>query len=142
MAVGPETFPPQMFEVAGFELGTASAGIKTPGRKDVVLMRVCEGASVVGVFTQNAFCAAPVQICKQHLSKEPGRYLVINTGNANAGTGEEGFQDALATCKSVSDLCNTPIESVLPFSTGVIGEKLPVEKLIAALPAAQGCAFH
>lgn len=137
MAVGPETFPQKMFEVAGFELGTASAGIKTPGRKDVVLMRVCEGANVAGVFTQNAFCAAPVQICKQHLSEAPGRYLVINTGNANAGTGEEGFQDALATCQSVAELCNTSIETVLPFSTGVIGEKLPVEKLIAALPAAK-----
>ncbi|WP_067862390.1 bifunctional glutamate N-acetyltransferase/amino-acid acetyltransferase ArgJ [Neptuniibacter marinus] len=137
MAVGPATFPAKMHNVSGFELGTASAGIKTPGRKDVVLMRVCEGASVVGVFTKNSFCAAPVSICKEHLSKTAARYLIVNTGNANAGTGEEGWNDAVATCSAVAELCDVDIAAVLPFSTGVIGEKLPVEKLISALPKAK-----
>lgn len=99
-------------------------------------MELCEGASVAGVFTQNAFCAAPVQICKQHLAVASARYLVVNTGNANAGTGEEGYQDALKTCQSVADLSDMPLQTVLPFSTGVIGEKLPVEKLVAAMPIA------
>jgi glutamate N-acetyltransferase/amino-acid N-acetyltransferase len=137
MAVGPATFPSKMHPVQGFELGTASAGIKTPGRKDVVLMRICDDASVVGVFTKNAFCAAPVQLCKDHLSKAAARYLIVNTGNANAGTGQEGWQDAVATCEAIATLCDTDAASVLPFSTGVIGEKLPVEKLIAALPKAK-----
>lgn len=137
MAVGPSTFPNKMHPVAGFELGTASAGIKTPGRKDVVLMRICDSASVAGVFTLNAFCAAPVQICKQHLADSKSQYFIVNTGNANAGTGQEGVDDAVATCKAVADLCNTGAAAVLPFSTGVIGEKLSVEKLISALPAAK-----
>ncbi|WP_299178023.1 bifunctional glutamate N-acetyltransferase/amino-acid acetyltransferase ArgJ [uncultured Neptuniibacter sp.] len=136
MAVGPATFPEVMLPVAGFRLGTTSAGVKTPGRKDLVLMELCEGASVAGVFTQNAFCAAPVQICKQHLAVASARYLVVNTGNANAGTGEEGYQDALKTCQRVADLSDMPLQTVLPFSTGVIGEKLPVEKLVAAMPIA------
>ncbi|MDO6512836.1 bifunctional glutamate N-acetyltransferase/amino-acid acetyltransferase ArgJ [Neptuniibacter sp. 2_MG-2023] len=137
MAVGPATFPSTMHSVKGFELGTASAGIKTPGRKDVVLMHICEDASVVGVFTKNAFCAAPVSICKEHLSKAAARYLIVNTGNANAGTGQEGWQDAVATCSAVAELCDVDVAAVLPFSTGVIGEKLPVEKLISALPKAK-----
>ncbi|WP_286239688.1 bifunctional glutamate N-acetyltransferase/amino-acid acetyltransferase ArgJ [Neptuniibacter halophilus] len=137
MAVGPATFPEIMHPIAGFKLGTASAGIKTPGRKDVVLMELCPEATVAGVFTLNAFCAAPVQICKKHLAVSPARYLVVNTGNANAGTGEEGYQDAVATCEAVAELCQIDAASVLPFSTGVIGEKLPVEKLISALPAAR-----
>lgn len=137
MAVGPATFPEKMHPVTGFKLGTTSAGIKTPGRKDLVLMEVCDGASVAGVFTKNAFCAAPVQICKTHMAEVPPRYLVVNTGNANAGTGEEGFSDAMVTCKEVADLCGSDERAVLPFSTGVIGEKLPVEKIISALPSAK-----
>ena len=137
MAVGPATFPAIMHPVAGFKLGTASAGIKTPGRKDVVLMELAEGSTTAGVFTLNAFCAAPVQICKQHIEAADSRYLVVNTGNANAGTGEEGWNDAITTCQAVADLCGQPLSTVLPFSTGVIGEKLPVEKLVAALPAAK-----
>ncbi|MCP4598131.1 bifunctional glutamate N-acetyltransferase/amino-acid acetyltransferase ArgJ [Neptuniibacter sp.] len=137
MAVGPATFPEVMHPVAGFKLGTASAGVKTPGRKDLVLMELCEEATIAGVFTLNAFCAAPVQICKKHMPEAATRYLVVNTGNANAGTGEEGYQDAVTTCQAVSDLCQTPLASVLPFSTGVIGEKLPVEKLVEAMPAAK-----
>lgn len=137
MAVGPATFPEKMFPVAGFKLGTTSAGIKTPGRKDLVLMEVPEGATVAGVFTKNAFCAAPVTICKQHMAEVAPRFLVVNTGNANAGTGAEGFNDAMTTCSEVAKLFSNVATSVLPFSTGVIGEKLPVEKIVAALPAAK-----
>ncbi|PIE23513.1 MAG: bifunctional ornithine acetyltransferase/N-acetylglutamate synthase [Neptuniibacter caesariensis] len=137
MAVGPATFPEKMFPVAGFKLGTTSAGIKTPGRKDLVLMELCEGATVAGVFTKNAFCAAPVTICKQHLSAAEPRYLVVNTGNANAGTGVTGFNDAMLTCTEVAKLFAVTEQAVLPFSTGVIGEKLPIEKILAALPAAK-----
>jgi glutamate N-acetyltransferase/amino-acid N-acetyltransferase len=118
-------------------LGTASAGIKQPGRQDLVLMELCEGASVAGVFTLNAFCAAPVQIAKRHLCGAP-RYLLINTGNANAGTGAEGMRDATRCCEALAVLVAEPFERVLPFSTGVIGEKLPVEKIVQALPAALG----
>ncbi|MDI3323627.1 bifunctional glutamate N-acetyltransferase/amino-acid acetyltransferase ArgJ [Pontibacterium granulatum] len=136
MAVGPGTLP-EFHPVAGFKLGTASAGIKTPGRKDLVLMEIPVGASVAGVFTKNAFCAAPVQICKRHMELASARYLVVNTGNANAGTGQEGWDDAALTCKSVGDMMGVSDAEVLPFSTGVIGEKLPVEKIVAALPAAK-----
>ena len=137
MAVGPATFPNVMHPVSGFKLGTASGGIKTVGRKDVVLMELCEGATTAGVFTLNAFCAAPVQICKKNLEQTSARYWVVNTGNANAGTGEEGYQDALTTCAAVAKLCSVLMESVLPFSTGVIGEKLPVDKIVNVLPMAQ-----
>lgn len=137
MAVGPATFPEKMFPVAGFKLGTASAGIKKPGRKDLVLMELCEGATVAGVFTKNAFCAAPVQICKQHLAGSEIRYLVTNTGNANAGTGDEGFADAMLVCEQVAQETQTNVKAVLPFSTGVIGEKLPVDKIVKAIPAAK-----
>ncbi|MGI1669128.1 MAG: bifunctional glutamate N-acetyltransferase/amino-acid acetyltransferase ArgJ [Neptuniibacter sp.] len=136
MAVGPATFPDKMHPVAGFKLGTTSAGVKTPGRKDLVIMEACEGSSVAGVFTKNAFCAAPVQICKQHLTQTETRYLVTNTGNANAGTGEEGYADAISVCEAVAKATGCDLAAVLPFSTGVIGEKLPVEKIISAVPAA------
>ncbi|MGH1429640.1 MAG: bifunctional glutamate N-acetyltransferase/amino-acid acetyltransferase ArgJ [Neptuniibacter sp.] len=136
MAVGPATFPDKMHPVAGFKLGTASAGVKTPGRKDLVIMEVCEGSSVAGVFTKNAFCAAPVQICKQHLTQAATRYLVTNTGNANAGTGDEGYADAISVCEAVAKETGCDLAAVLPFSTGVIGEKLPVEKITTAVPAA------
>ncbi len=136
MAVGADTFPAKMHAVTGFKLGTTSAGIKTPGRKDLVLMEIAEGSSVAGVFTKNAFCAAPVTMCKEHMAQTEARYLVVNTGNANAGTGEEGWQDALTTCREVAALTASPESAVLPFSTGVIGEKLPVEKIVSALPAA------
>lgn len=137
MAVGPATFPEKMFPVKGFKLGTTSAGIKTVGRKDVVLMEACAEANIAGVFTTNAFCAAPVQICKQHLAESAPKFLITNTGNANAGTGEEGYADAIAVCESVAKVTDVTLQHVLPFSTGVIGEKLPVEKIIAAIPAAK-----
>ncbi|NLY12938.1 MAG: bifunctional glutamate N-acetyltransferase/amino-acid acetyltransferase ArgJ [Gammaproteobacteria bacterium] len=134
MAVGLGELP-VMHPVPGFELGIASAGIKKPGRRDVVVMRCAEGSSIAGVYTQNAFCAAPVLLCKQRMQSNP-RYLLVNTGNANAATGEQGLQAANAVCQHLADLLGCPLEQVLPFSTGVIGEPLPVEKITAALPAA------
>ena len=135
MATGNKPFP-QMHRVAGFKLGTTSAGIKTPGRSDLVVMELQPGSAVAGVFTQNAFCAAPVVVAKQHLSSAAPRYLVTNTGNANAGTGEQGMIDAQASCIVLAELQGVSTAQVLPFSTGVIGEPLPIEKLLAALPAA------
>ena len=134
MAVGLGDLP-IMHPVAGFELGIASAGIKKPGRRDVVVMRCVEGSTVAGVYTQNAFCAAPVILCKQRMQSAP-RYLVTNTGNANAATGEPGLQAANAVCQHLAELVGCPVEQVLPYSTGVIGEPLPVAKITAALPAA------
>lgn len=135
MATGNKPFP-QMHPVKGFKLGTTSAGIKTQGRKDLVVMELAQGSVVAGVFTQNAFCAAPVVVAKQHLSAATPRYLVTNTGNANAGTGEQGMADAQASCAALAELQGVTADQVLPFSTGVIGEPLPIEKLLAALPAA------
>lgn len=134
MAVGLGDLP-VMHPVAGFELGIASAGIKKPGRRDVVVMRCAVGSTVAGVYTQNAFCAAPVILCKQRMQSAP-RYLVTNTGNANAATGEPGLQAANAVCQHLAELVGCPVEQVLPYSTGVIGEPLPVAKIAAALPAA------
>jgi len=135
MAVGPGTLP-TLHPVKGFRLGTTSAGVKTPGRKDLVIMELAPGATTAGVFTLNQFCAAPVQICKSHLQQSKPSYLVVNTGNANAGTGKEGYQDALDVCQAVATQAGCSIEQVLPYSTGVIGEKLPVERITAAVPAA------
>ncbi len=136
MAVGPGTLP-QLHPVSGFRLGIASAGIKKPGRRDVVLMELAEGSTLAGVYTLNAFCAAPVRICKQHQAVSASRYLLVNTGNANAGTGERGMTDAMACCEAVAERCGVPVEAVLPFSTGVIGEPLPVNKIIGALDDAK-----
>ena len=126
---------PTLHPVPGFALGIASAGIKRVGRKDVVVMRCAEGSRVAGVTTTNAFCAAPVLVTREHLSN-PVRYLLTNTGNANAGTGEPGLAAARRSCEALAALTGVPATSVLPFSTGVIGELLPVEKVEAALPAA------
>ncbi|MCG6541536.1 bifunctional glutamate N-acetyltransferase/amino-acid acetyltransferase ArgJ [Pseudomonas sp. KSR10] len=134
MAVGLGPLP-ILHPVPGFELGIASAGIKRPGRKDVVVMRCAEGSTVAGVFTLNAFCAAPVILAKQR-AQGTVRYLLTNTGNANAGTGEPGMQAAIRSCASLASLTGVDAQAVLPFSTGVIGEPLPVEKIEAALPAA------
>ncbi|MEA1607530.1 bifunctional glutamate N-acetyltransferase/amino-acid acetyltransferase ArgJ [Pseudomonas spirodelae] len=121
--------------VPGFELGIASAGIKRPGRKDVVVMRCAEGSSVAGVFTLNAFCAAAVILAKKRVLGSV-RYLLTNTGNANAGTGEQGLRDAAHTCSALAALTGVEEGAVLPFSTGVIGEPLPVAKIEGALRAA------
>ncbi|MCI0912760.1 bifunctional glutamate N-acetyltransferase/amino-acid acetyltransferase ArgJ [Pseudomonas putida] len=134
MAVGLGPLP-TLHPVPGFELGIASAGIKRPGRKDVVVMRCAEGSSVAGVFTLNAFCAAPVILAKQRVQGTV-RYLLTNTGNANAGTGAPGLAAAERTCAKLAELAGVPAESVLPFSTGVIGEPLPVERIEGALQAA------
>ncbi len=123
--------------VNGVELGFAAAGISQPNRKDVLVMKLAQGTHVAGVFTQNKFCAAPVQVCKTHLSETAGiRALLVNTGCANAGTGEAGLNDAKQSCEQVSQLLGIKNNQVLPFSTGVILEPLPVDKLMAGLPAA------
>jgi glutamate N-acetyltransferase/amino-acid N-acetyltransferase len=129
--------PPEaksLYPVAGVDLGVAMAGIKKPNRKDLLVVRLAPGAAVAGVFTSNRFCAAPVLLAKKHL-KNSVRALVVNTGNANAGTGKEGLGRALSVCASLSRIVNCKPEQILPFSTGVIMEQLPAEKLIAALPA-------
>ncbi|MDP2522108.1 bifunctional glutamate N-acetyltransferase/amino-acid acetyltransferase ArgJ [Neptunomonas phycophila] len=135
MAVGPATLP-SMYSVDGIRIGVASAGIKKPGRKDVVVFEVCEDASVAGVFTKNAFCAAPVVISKDHLAQGNVRYFLINTGNANAGTGKQGLADAYECCDLLAAEVGLTRTAVLPFSTGVIGEPLPVAKIAAAIPQA------
>ncbi|MEQ1591033.1 MAG: bifunctional glutamate N-acetyltransferase/amino-acid acetyltransferase ArgJ [Thiobacillaceae bacterium] len=129
--------PAQLLPVAGVRLGIASAGIKKPGRRDVTLIELVPGSRVAGVFTQNRFCAAPVTLCRQHLVSGDIRALLINTGNANAGTGEAGLAHAHRSCEAVAQAMGCRAAQVLPFSTGVILEPLPVDKIIAALPAAQ-----
>ena len=119
-------------------LGVAEAGIRKANRKDVTLVELAAGSRVAGVFTTNRFCAAPVQVCKAHLAEGGGiRALVVNTGIANAGTGELGLANARQTCESVAALLGTDATAVLPFSTGVILEHLPMDRLTAGLPAAQ-----
>lgn len=135
MAVG-QLVLPEFKSVKGLRIGTASAGIKKAGRKDLVIFELAEGSTTAGVFTLNAFCAAPVQVAREHLQKSAARYLVINTGNANAGTGKLGLADAKKTCATLAELTQVNEAAVLPFSTGVIGEPLPMERLLAALPLA------
>ena len=129
--------PSVLSPVAGIRLGTASAGIKKPGRRDLVLMELAQGSVAAAVFTRNAFCAAPVIVARAHLDVAAPRYLLINTGNANAGTGEPGLRDAQRCCASLARLAGCAASEVLPFSTGVIGESLPVDKIEAALPSAE-----
>ena len=130
--------PSHLLPVPGLRLGIASAGIKKPGRRDLTLLDVAVGAQVAAVFTQNRFCAAPVTLCKDHLARQGGiRAFVINTGNANAGTGADGLARARQTCEAAAGLLGCAPEQVLPFSTGVILEPLPAQKIIDALPAAQ-----
>ena len=135
MAVGKSVFP-EMPAIGGVRLGTAMAGIKKPDRRDLVVIEVPEGATVAATFTRNAFCAAPVHVARDHLQHTAPRYLLVNTGNANAGTGARGRQDAESCCNSLADLAGVDAHQVLPFSTGVIGEPLPVERIAAGLPAA------
>ena len=127
--------------VPGIELGYAEAGVRKPNRKDLLVMRLAPTATVAGVFTTNRFCAAPVQVCKAHLeglhiAGAPIRALVINTGNANAGTGESGLVAANAVCSALATLLDCDVSQILPFSTGVILEPLPVDRVIAGLPQA------
>ncbi|MBB3213743.1 glutamate N-acetyltransferase/amino-acid N-acetyltransferase [Herbaspirillum sp. Sphag1AN] len=126
--------------VAGIELGYAEAGVRKANRKDLLVMKLVPTATVAGVFTLNRFCAAPVQICKTHLAQvsaaAPIRALIVNTGNANAGTGEEGLARANETCAELASLLGLKASQILPFSTGVILEPLPVDRIKAGLPAA------
>jgi glutamate N-acetyltransferase/amino-acid N-acetyltransferase len=122
--------------VAGVRIGVAEAGIRKANRKDLTVFLLDPGAAVAGVFTQNRFCAAPVQVCREHLAHGDIRALVINTGNANAGTGEDGLLRARATCIAAARLLELAPGQVLPFSTGVIMEPLPLERIEAGLPAA------
>ena len=135
MATGTGIFP-TMHPVAGFRLGTASAGIKTQGRSDLVVMEMPANSTVAGLFTQNAFCAAPVTLCKQHLAAVSPRYFLTNTGNANAGTGDQGMTDALRSCEALACAAGVEPNHVMPFSTGVIGEPLPMDRLLAGIPNA------
>jgi glutamate N-acetyltransferase/amino-acid N-acetyltransferase len=135
MAVGDLSMP-EMLPVRGVKIGISEAYIRYKNRRDLVVFELEEGSSVAAVFTKNAFCAAPVQLARHHLSKAAPRYLVINTGNANAGTGLQGLESAAESCKALADLTQSNANQVLPFSTGVIGEQLPVDRLIAGLPAA------
>ncbi len=131
--------PSRLHAVEGVLLGVAEAQIRKPGRKDVTVIQIAPGASVAGVFTQNRFCAAPVQVCREHLQSTDGqdvRALVINTGCANAGTGAQGLADARQTCAELAGLLGVQPEQVLPSSTGVILEPLPMQRLIDGLPAA------
>ena len=138
MAVNLKSPDPRMiFPVEGVELGTARAGIRKPGRRDLLLVRLAEGSTVAGVFTRNRFAAAPVQVCRAHLAKTNAvRAIVVNTGIANAGTGETGLMNAEKTCEKAAELVGCGTDAVLPFSTGVIMEPLPVERLIKGLPEA------
>jgi glutamate N-acetyltransferase/amino-acid N-acetyltransferase len=122
--------------VPGVRIGVAEAGVRKANRKDLTVVLLDEGASVSGVFTQNRFCAAPVQVCREHLSHGGIRALVINTGNANAGTGEDGLARARRMCSALAANLNIEARQVLPFSTGVIMEPLPIDRIEAGLPAA------
>ena len=131
-APGAESLHP----VAGVRIGVAEAGIRKANRKDLTVFLLDEGSAVAGVFTKNRFCAAPVQVCREHLARGDIRAMVINTGNANAGTGEDGLVRARTTCVAAARLLDIAPEQVLPFSTGVIMEPLPVDRIQAGLPAA------
>lgn len=129
--------PAALFAVPGVRIGVAEAGIRKANRKDLTVVLIDEGAAVGGVFTQNRFCAAPVQVCREHLQKNHGiRAMLINTGNANAGTGEDGLARTRATCIALARQLEISPEEVLPFSTGVIMEPLPIDRIEAGLPAA------
>ena len=134
MAVGQCDFP-NMLNVAGITLGTVCAGIKQTVKDDILVIQMVEQSTCAAVFTQNAFCAAPVHVAKANLVHGP-RWLLINSGNANAGTGEPGMQDALLCCAELAKVVGGATNQVLPFSTGVIGQPLPVAKITAALPEA------
>ncbi|AVH50322.1 MULTISPECIES: bifunctional glutamate N-acetyltransferase/amino-acid acetyltransferase ArgJ [Acinetobacter] len=135
MAVGDVSMP-HMHVVKGVKIGSAEAYVRYQNRRDLVIFEFAAGSNVAGVFTQNAFCAAPVYVSKAHLAQGNPRYLVINTGNANAGTGKLGMQNAEITCAKLAELAGVSIQEVLPFSTGVIGEQLPIERLVAGLAPA------
>jgi glutamate N-acetyltransferase/amino-acid N-acetyltransferase len=128
-----------LLTIAGVRLGAAEAGIRKKDRKDLLVVEIAEGSRVAGVFTRNRYCAAPVTVCREHLAGEARiRAIVVNTGIANAGTGEAGLANARATCEAVGKALGVEARSVLPFSTGVIMEHLPMDRLVAGIPAAVG----
>ncbi len=136
MAVGLQQ-PESLLPIAGIRLGIAAAGIRKSGKDDLLLLEISKGASLTAVFTRNQFCAAPVIVARQHLSAgATPRALLVNAGNANAGTGKPGIAAAQASCRAVAELIGCSAQQVLPFSTGVIGEPLPVERIKTALPRA------
>lgn len=138
MAVG-STELEALLPVNGIAIGVAESGIKYKHRRDLVVFKLAEDSVVAGVFTKNAFCAAPVVVAKSHLASGiDTRYLVINTGNANAGTGEQGYADAISTCSHLAQIAAVANESILPFSTGVIGEHLPLDRVLAGVESACG----
>ncbi|HSW04468.1 bifunctional glutamate N-acetyltransferase/amino-acid acetyltransferase ArgJ [Aquabacterium sp.] len=133
--------PAELLAVPGVQLGVAMAGVRKTNRRDLVVVTLAEGSAVAGVFTKNRFCAAPVQVCREHLDAGDGsgsaiRAILVNTGNANAGTGADGLARARRSCAALAGLLGVAPEQVLPFSTGVIMETLPVERIEAGLPAA------
>ena len=128
--------PQDLHRVAGVRIGVAMAGVRKANRRDLTVVEIAAGASVAGVFTRNRFCAAPVQLCRSHLASAAPRALLVNTGNANAGTGEDGLARARESCRALAAQLGIEPEQVLPFSTGVIMETLPVDRIVAGLPAA------
>jgi glutamate N-acetyltransferase/amino-acid N-acetyltransferase len=128
--------PEELIPVAGVELASTACGIRKNGKDDVVLIKLAEGSACAAVFTSNAFCAAPVVVARKHLHTTSPRVLLINAGNANAGTGKQGMADAEQSCESVAEVAGCRVSEVLPFSTGVIGELLPMEKLHNGITAA------
>ena len=134
MAVGPERNV-SIAPIEGIRLAAVESQIRYANRLDLVLVEIAEDSTTAGVFTQNAFCAAPVRIAKQRVEHSASRYFLINTGNANAGTGPEGELAAMACCDSLAGIAGISSEQILPFSTGVIGEQLPIDKILVALPA-------
>ena len=132
------TAPTSLAAVPGVRIGTAALGGRRTPRDDLALFEIAPGAACAATFTRNAFCAAPVVVAREHLARAAPRHLLVNSGNANAGTGARGIEDARRCCAIVADATGTPAESVLPFSTGVIGEPLAVERFERAVPAAAG----
>ncbi|WP_022950677.1 bifunctional glutamate N-acetyltransferase/amino-acid acetyltransferase ArgJ [Leucothrix mucor] len=122
--------------IAGIRLATQQAGIRYKNREDLLVMEIAEGSSVAGVFTQNLFCAAPVLLCREFLAKQTPRYVVVNSGNANAGTGQQGLDNARKVCAGLAEITGVNVEQVLPFSTGVIGQQLPVQPFLDTFPKA------
>ena len=135
MAVGDVTMP-LMHVVQGVKIGSTEAYVRYPNRRDLVIFEFAEGSNVAGVFTQSAFAAAPVLLSKKHLAENTPRYLIINTGNANAATGTIGYKNAEVTCAKLAELAGVQTNQILPFSTGVIGEQLPIERLVQGIQPA------
>src|SRR5690606_31043891 len=137
-SMGKEIKAQDLLRVEGARVAAVEANVRYSNRLDLVVMELAPGTTVAGVFTRNAFCAAPVQVSRKHLQESGGqvRYLLINTGNANAGTGDKGVEDAQACCAALAKHAGVSINAVLPFSTGVIGENLPVDRIVAGIPKA------